>query len=246
MVGTLEFHMNFTSNVRKRSHLSQTRNRTALRHPPQCRRRWASTPRRRRRARAVARRRRIAATGMRTPRGRLIGRRPRAPSPTPRAATRRTPRTAASPSLSSSSLLPPQGAPTARPRALVAPSLPRPPRPSCYAAARKSGSSSSVRPRPPRSGRRAPPTRSSSVPCSSPTPTGTTPSSRRDRWRTPSWRNEPALPPDRYPKCRLKVSYKAFEEAELAKLKEEKPGLTLHQCKYMIWKLWKKISRQSS
>jgi hypothetical protein len=32
----------------------------------------------------------------------------------------------------------------------------------------------------------------------------------------------------------------AFEEAELAKLKEEKPGLTLHQYKDMIWKLWKK------
>jgi len=32
----------------------------------------------------------------------------------------------------------------------------------------------------------------------------------------------------------------AFEEAELAKLKEEKPGLTLHQYKDMIWKLRKK------
>ncbi|GJN09192.1 hypothetical protein PR202_ga27174 [Eleusine coracana subsp. coracana] len=61
---------------------------------------------------------------------------------------------------------------------------------------------------------------------------------------------EPALPPDRHPERRLKVSYKvwsfhsvltqAFEEAELAKLKEEKPGLTLHQYKDMIWKLWKK------
>uniref|UniRef100_J3LJM7 Coiled-coil domain-containing protein n=1 Tax=Oryza brachyantha TaxID=4533 RepID=J3LJM7_ORYBR len=51
---------------------------------------------------------------------------------------------------------------------------------------------------------------------------------------------EPALQPDRHPERRLKVSYKAFEEAELAKLKEEKPGLTLHQYKDMIWKLWKK------
>ncbi|RLN39106.1 hypothetical protein C2845_PM01G02020 [Panicum miliaceum] len=51
---------------------------------------------------------------------------------------------------------------------------------------------------------------------------------------------EPALAPDRHPERRLKVSYKAFEEAELAKLKEEKPGLTLHQYKDMIWKLWKK------
>ncbi|RLN15691.1 hypothetical protein C2845_PM02G38500 [Panicum miliaceum] len=51
---------------------------------------------------------------------------------------------------------------------------------------------------------------------------------------------EPAFAPDRHPERRLKVSYKAFEEAELAKLKEEKPGLTLHQYKDMIWKLWKK------
>ncbi|CAN6296660.1 unnamed protein product [Urochloa humidicola] len=51
---------------------------------------------------------------------------------------------------------------------------------------------------------------------------------------------DPALPPDRHPERRLKVSYKAFEEAELARLKEEKPGLTLHQYKDMIWKLWKK------
>ncbi|TVU48502.1 hypothetical protein EJB05_08140, partial [Eragrostis curvula] len=40
--------------------------------------------------------------------------------------------------------------------------------------------------------------------------------------------------------CVLEVADKAFEEAELAKLKEEKPGLTLHQYKDMIWKLWKK------
>lgn len=32
----------------------------------------------------------------------------------------------------------------------------------------------------------------------------------------------------------------AFEEAELPKLKEEKPGLTHNQYKDMIWKLWKK------
>lgn len=38
----------------------------------------------------------------------------------------------------------------------------------------------------------------------------------------------------------LCILMQAFEEAELAKLKEEKPGLTLHQYKDMIWKLWKK------
>ncbi|CAL9101776.1 unnamed protein product [Musa acuminata var. zebrina] len=51
---------------------------------------------------------------------------------------------------------------------------------------------------------------------------------------------EPALPPDRHPERRLKVSFKAFEESELLKLKEEKPGLMLNQYKDMIWKLWKK------
>ncbi|XP_020093740.1 coiled-coil domain-containing protein 124-like [Ananas comosus] len=51
---------------------------------------------------------------------------------------------------------------------------------------------------------------------------------------------EPPLPPDRHPERRLKASFKAFEEAELPKLKEEKPGLTLNQYKDMVWKLWKK------
>ncbi|XP_061355726.1 uncharacterized protein LOC133300223 [Gastrolobium bilobum] len=49
-----------------------------------------------------------------------------------------------------------------------------------------------------------------------------------------------SLPPDRHPERRLKASFKAFEEAELPKLKEEKPGLTHTQYKDMIWKLWKK------
>ncbi|KAJ9132676.1 hypothetical protein P3X46_033516 [Hevea brasiliensis] len=48
------------------------------------------------------------------------------------------------------------------------------------------------------------------------------------------------LPADRHPERRLKASFKAFEEAELPKLKEEKPGLTHNQYKDMIWKLWKK------
>ncbi|XP_072956787.1 uncharacterized protein [Typha angustifolia] len=51
---------------------------------------------------------------------------------------------------------------------------------------------------------------------------------------------EPALPADRHPERRLKATFKAFEEAELPKLKEEKPGLTLNQYKDMVWKLWKK------
>ncbi|ERM96207.1 hypothetical protein AMTR_s00001p00116440 [Amborella trichopoda] len=48
------------------------------------------------------------------------------------------------------------------------------------------------------------------------------------------------LPVDKHPERRLKASFKAFEEAELRKLKEEKPGLTHTQYKDMIWKLWKK------
>ncbi|KAF5175559.1 Coiled-coil domain-containing protein [Thalictrum thalictroides] len=51
---------------------------------------------------------------------------------------------------------------------------------------------------------------------------------------------ENTLPPDRHPERRLKASFKAFEEAELPILKEEKPGLTHTQYKDMIWKLWKK------
>ncbi|XP_074561306.1 uncharacterized protein LOC141817565 [Curcuma longa] len=52
--------------------------------------------------------------------------------------------------------------------------------------------------------------------------------------------SEPALPADRHPERRLKASFKAFEEEELPKLKEEKPGLTFNQYRDMIWKLWKK------
>jgi hypothetical protein len=50
----------------------------------------------------------------------------------------------------------------------------------------------------------------------------------------------PELAPDRHPERRLKASYKAFEEAELPILKEEKPGLTHTQYKDMLWKAWKK------
>ncbi|KAB1997674.1 hypothetical protein ES319_D12G039500v1 [Gossypium barbadense] len=48
------------------------------------------------------------------------------------------------------------------------------------------------------------------------------------------------LPADRHPERRLKASFKAFEEVELPRLKEEKPGLTHTQYKDLIWKLWKK------
>ncbi|XP_021774850.1 coiled-coil domain-containing protein 124-like [Chenopodium quinoa] len=48
------------------------------------------------------------------------------------------------------------------------------------------------------------------------------------------------LPVDKHPEKRLKASFKAFEEAELPRLKADKPGLTHTQYKEMIWKLWKK------
>ncbi|KAL8158838.1 hypothetical protein V2J09_000375 [Rumex salicifolius] len=48
------------------------------------------------------------------------------------------------------------------------------------------------------------------------------------------------LPADKHPEKRLKAAFKAYEEAELPKLKEEKPGLTHTQYKDMLWKSWKK------
>ncbi|KAJ8533716.1 hypothetical protein K7X08_007040 [Anisodus acutangulus] len=48
------------------------------------------------------------------------------------------------------------------------------------------------------------------------------------------------LPVDKHPEKKLKASFKAFEEAELRRLKEEKPGLTHTQYKDLIWKLRKK------
>lgn len=48
------------------------------------------------------------------------------------------------------------------------------------------------------------------------------------------------LPPDRHPERRLKAAFKAFEEAELPRLREEKPGLTHTQYGEMVWKLWRK------
>ncbi|KAH9623890.1 hypothetical protein KSS87_015665 [Heliosperma pusillum] len=49
-----------------------------------------------------------------------------------------------------------------------------------------------------------------------------------------------SLPVDKHPEKRLKASFKVFEEAELPKLKAEKPGLTHTQYKDLIWKMWKK------
>eukprot|EP00244_Chara_vulgaris_P002590 TRINITY_DN14613_c0_g1_i4.p1 TRINITY_DN14613_c0_g1~~TRINITY_DN14613_c0_g1_i4.p1 ORF type:complete len:233 (+),score=89.42 TRINITY_DN14613_c0_g1_i4:454-1152(+) len=45
---------------------------------------------------------------------------------------------------------------------------------------------------------------------------------------------------DRHPERRLKAAFKLFEDAELPRLKVERPGLTLTQYKDLLWKMWKK------
>eukprot|EP00898_Chlorokybus_atmophyticus_P006735 jgi/Chlat1/7062/Chrsp56S06723 len=46
--------------------------------------------------------------------------------------------------------------------------------------------------------------------------------------------------PDKHPEKRIKAAYKSFEEAELARLRAERPGMTLSQYKDQVWKTWKK------
>jgi hypothetical protein len=45
---------------------------------------------------------------------------------------------------------------------------------------------------------------------------------------------------DRHPERRMKAAYQAFEATELARLKQENPGLRLGQVKEQVQKLWKK------
>ncbi|XP_058130588.1 coiled-coil domain-containing protein 124 [Anopheles ziemanni] len=45
---------------------------------------------------------------------------------------------------------------------------------------------------------------------------------------------------DRHPEKRMKAAYKAYEEAELTRLKQENPSLKLSQLKQMIFKNWQK------
>uniref|UniRef100_A0A182IVG4 Coiled-coil domain-containing protein n=1 Tax=Anopheles atroparvus TaxID=41427 RepID=A0A182IVG4_ANOAO len=45
---------------------------------------------------------------------------------------------------------------------------------------------------------------------------------------------------DRHPEKRMKAAYKAYEEAELQRLKQEYPSLKLSQLKQMIFKNWQK------
>lgn len=49
-----------------------------------------------------------------------------------------------------------------------------------------------------------------------------------------------AAPDDKHPEKRMKAAWKAFEERQLAELKQDKPGLKMSQYKDMIWKLWQK------
>ncbi|XP_053680743.1 coiled-coil domain-containing protein 124 [Anopheles nili] len=45
---------------------------------------------------------------------------------------------------------------------------------------------------------------------------------------------------DRHPEKRMKAAYKAYEEEELKRLKQENPSLKLSQLKQMIFKSWQK------
>lgn len=45
---------------------------------------------------------------------------------------------------------------------------------------------------------------------------------------------------DKHPEKRMKAAYKAYEDAELPKLKAENPGLKLSQLKQIIFKNWQK------
>uniref|UniRef100_A0A182Y739 Uncharacterized protein n=1 Tax=Anopheles stephensi TaxID=30069 RepID=A0A182Y739_ANOST len=45
---------------------------------------------------------------------------------------------------------------------------------------------------------------------------------------------------DRHPEKRMKAAYKAYEEEELKRLKQENPSLKLSQLKQMIFKNWQK------
>ena len=45
---------------------------------------------------------------------------------------------------------------------------------------------------------------------------------------------------DRHPERRVKSAYAAFEEREMARLKEENKGLRLSQLKQQLQKMWKK------
>ncbi|KAJ2720229.1 hypothetical protein GGI07_004750 [Coemansia sp. Benny D115] len=45
---------------------------------------------------------------------------------------------------------------------------------------------------------------------------------------------------DRHPERRAKAAYKAFEDREYMRIKEENPGLRMSQIKDLIWKAWQK------
>lgn len=45
---------------------------------------------------------------------------------------------------------------------------------------------------------------------------------------------------DKHPERRLKAAYAAYLEAELPRMREEKPGLKMRQYQDMVWKSWQK------
>ena len=48
------------------------------------------------------------------------------------------------------------------------------------------------------------------------------------------------IPPDAHPEKRVRAAWVAYEERQMAIVKEEKPGLKMSQYKDMIWKSWQK------
>jgi hypothetical protein len=46
--------------------------------------------------------------------------------------------------------------------------------------------------------------------------------------------------PERHPERRVKAAFKAYEEREIAKLRDENPGLKRSQLKELVFKKWKK------
>lgn len=45
---------------------------------------------------------------------------------------------------------------------------------------------------------------------------------------------------DKHPEKRLKAAYKAFETANMARVKAENPGMRLSQWKQLLWREWAK------
>lgn len=52
--------------------------------------------------------------------------------------------------------------------------------------------------------------------------------------------SDSALEEDRHPEKRMKAAYRAFEEAQLPRLKADNPNLKLSQLKQILFKEWQR------